>query len=78
MTTTTITVKGQVTVPVRLRRMLGLKPGDRVRLSADGGRVYIEKAPEISAIFGVVKARKPATLAQMDAAIAHGWRRKRA
>ena len=78
MTTTNITVKGQVTVPVRLRRMLGLEAGDRVRLSAEGGRIYLEKAPEISALFGVVKARKSATLAQMDSAIAKGWRRKRA
>ncbi len=58
--------------------MLGLAAGDRVRFSEDGGRVYLEKEPDISAIFGVVKARKSATLAQMDAAIVQGWRKKRA
>ena len=77
MTTARLTVKGQISIPVRLRKMLGLQAGDRIRFSAEGGRLYLEKEPDISAIFGVVKARKPATLAQMDAAIAQGWRRKR-
>ncbi len=77
MTTASLTVKGQVSIPVRLRKMLGLQPGDRIRFGAEGGRIYLEKEPDISAIFGVVKARKPATLAQMDAAIAQGWGRKR-
>ncbi len=78
MTTSSLTVKGQVSIPVRLRKMLGLAAGDRVRFSEDGGRVYLAKEPDISAIFGVVKARKTATLAQMDAAIVQGWRKKRA
>ncbi len=77
MTTASLTVKGQVSIPVRLRKMLGLQPGDRIRFGAEGGRIYLEKEPDISAIFGVVKARKPATLAQMDAVIAQGWGRKR-
>ena len=78
MTTSSLTIKGQVSIPVRLRKMLGLAAGDRVRFSEDGGRVYLAKEPDISAIFGVVKARKTATLAQMDAAIVQGWRKKRA
>ena len=78
MTTANLTVKGQVTVPVQLRKLLGLGAGDRVRFSAEGTRVYLEKEPEMSALFGVVKARKSATIAQMDAAVAVGWRRKRA
>lgn len=77
MTTTNLTVKGQVTVPVRLRKLLGLEAGDRVRFCAEGHRVYLEKEPEISAIFGVAKARKSATLEQIDTAISKGWRRKR-
>ena len=41
---TTITQKGQVTLPKRVRDAVGLKPGDRVevRATASGG-VYIEK-----------------------------------
>ena len=42
--TTTITVKGQVTLPKDVREAVGLKPGDKVevRATASGG-VYIEK-----------------------------------
>ena len=41
---TTITVKGQVTLPKKVRDAVGLKPGDKVdiRATASGG-VYIEK-----------------------------------
>jgi len=42
--TTTITIKGQVTLPKKVRDAVGLKPGDEVevRATASGG-VYIEK-----------------------------------
>jgi len=42
--TTTITQKGQVTLPKNVRDAVGLKPGDQVevRATASGG-VYIEK-----------------------------------
>jgi AbrB family looped-hinge helix DNA binding protein len=42
---TTVTVKGQVTLPKKVREAAGIKPGDKVevRATASGG-VYIEKA----------------------------------
>ncbi len=41
---TTITVKGQVTLPKKVRDAVGLKPGDvvEVRATASGG-IYIER-----------------------------------
>ncbi len=49
--TTTITQKGQVTLPKPVRDAVGLKPGDRVevRATASGG-VYIEK-PGVSSAY---------------------------
>lgn len=42
---TTITVKGQVTLPKKVRDAAGIKPGDKVEVRATGsGGVYIEKA----------------------------------
>lgn len=48
---TTLTVKGQVTIPKPIRDRLGLRPGDRVAFEADEqGRVSLRKAepaPEV-------------------------------
>jgi AbrB family looped-hinge helix DNA binding protein len=42
---TTVTVKGQVTLPKAVRDAVGIKPGDRVEVKATaGGTVVIEKA----------------------------------
>jgi AbrB family looped-hinge helix DNA binding protein len=42
---TTVTIKGQVTLPKEIREAVGIRPGDRVevRATASGG-VMIEKA----------------------------------
>lgn len=78
MKTSSLTVKGQVSIPVHLRKLLGLAAGDRIKFAAENGRVYLEKEPDISAIFGIVKARKSATLEQMEEAIEQGWSRRAA
>ena len=42
---TTITIKGQVTLPKKVRDAAGIKPGDKVEVRATAaGGVYIEKA----------------------------------
>jgi AbrB family looped-hinge helix DNA binding protein len=41
--TTTVTVKGQVTLPKEVRDAAGIKPGDRVEVRARPGGVIIEK-----------------------------------
>jgi antitoxin PrlF len=47
---TTITVKGQVTIPKRVRDALGVKPGDEVDfVLGDGGEVVVRRASAVSA-----------------------------
>ena len=42
---TTLTSKGQVTIPVEIRRKLGLKPGERVLFNiGKNSQVVIEKS----------------------------------
>jgi len=67
-----ITVKGQATIPKVIRDHLHLKPGDRVKffIHPDGSVVLLPKSP-VSQWRGMVKARrKPATIEEMDEAIA--------
>jgi AbrB family looped-hinge helix DNA binding protein len=37
----TITSKGQITVPVEIRRTLGVKPGDKIRFERQEGRIHV-------------------------------------
>jgi AbrB family looped-hinge helix DNA binding protein len=40
----TISSKGQITVPQEIRQYLGLKPGDRVEFITEEGRTFIRPA----------------------------------
>lgn len=73
----TLTSKGQVTVPIEIRRRLALDTGDRLRwtVRADGV-VELARADshEISEVAGMLRARAPRgrakTVADMDRGIA--------
>lgn len=57
---TTITQKGQVTVPIEIRRKLGLKAKDKVVFEMDGETVTLRPAPksEIRKGYGAVPPRQ--------------------
>ena len=77
MSSLSLTSKGQVTVPVKIRRSLGLNPGDRVKFVEQKGKYFIERDnDDISSIFGMFKAKKSASLEQMETVISAGWRRR--
>jgi AbrB family looped-hinge helix DNA binding protein len=57
-----MTSKGQVTIPVRIRKLLGLKPGDNVTFVQRDGQVYIcagtlEALDELQKLFAGVAAQ---------------------
>jgi antitoxin PrlF len=70
-----ITSKGQITIPKALRDQLNLAPGDKVKffIQPDGNLVILPKLP-ITALKGMVRSRRahPPSLEEMDAAIAKG------
>ena len=43
-----ITMRGQITIPVGIRRRLGVKDGDKVVFIEENGRVVIENAAMIA------------------------------
>jgi AbrB family looped-hinge helix DNA binding protein len=57
---TTVTSKGQVTIPSEIREHLGIKPKDRVRFSVDpSGAVRVTAAPSrLLEGFGAVAPRQ--------------------
>lgn len=59
---TTVTQKGQVTIPGGLRRMLGLKPKDKVALDLVDGEVRLRPIKSaVLASYGAVEPLKPPT-----------------
>ena len=73
MHTSTITSKGQVTIPAEMRRRLGLVPGGRVAFGIRDGRIVLEAVKDdITAAFGMLKSDKPVGIKDMDQAIEDG------
>lgn len=71
----TVTVKGQTTLPRDVRQALDLHPGDRVRyLILDGGEVRIVRSQPVMRLAGLFKGQsdRRLSLEEMDEAIAQG------
>ena len=73
MLKSTITSKGQTTLPKPVREALGVRPGDRVRYIILGDEVRIIPMRPIARLFGMLKYEgPPKTLEEMERAIAEG------
>lgn len=56
---TTLTQKGQVTIPVEIRSRLGLKPKDKILFEMEGDEVKLRPAPSrLLKGYGAVAPRK--------------------
>ncbi len=75
MATSTLTSKGQTTIPNEIRRHLKLKPGDRIEfvVGRDGRVTIVPATVDITAFKGMLgPARRRVSLEEMDAAIRKG------
>ena len=70
MAESTMTSKGQITIPVQVRAALGVDAGDRVEfVEIEKGRFMIAAANSpVRKLKGVI--RKPVSIAEMNSAIA--------
>ena len=72
MDITTVTSKGQVTIPQEVRRKLGIHKGSKVEFMVVGDHVEMRvvtrpgKVPESG--FGMLKSKQPAVSADFDPA----------
>jgi AbrB family looped-hinge helix DNA binding protein len=66
----TVTAKGQTTLPKDVRALLGLEPGDRIRYLVTGDTVRILRPRKAMSLCGLLKQdREPVTLDAMEAAV---------
>ncbi len=57
MLRSTVSEKGQITVPKLLRERLGLRAGDQLELTEEGGKIVITKAvavDPVASVYGIL------------------------
>lgn len=59
MPTSTISSKGQITLPARFRKELDLKPSDRVSIETSGDSIVIRKAVDLLDLAGCLGPALP-------------------
>ena len=52
MTEVTVTRKGQITIPVELRRRFGIEEGSKVEVMEEGGRIVVRRQTSIFDLAG--------------------------
>ncbi len=55
----TVTTKGQVTIPKPIRDAMGIGPNDRVAFIREGERVLLQPLRTLKAFRGAVKTKSP-------------------
>jgi AbrB family looped-hinge helix DNA binding protein len=57
----TVSEKGQITVPKRLRELLGIRAGDQLELAEENGRLVATKtvpSDPVTASYGILSTRE--------------------
>ena len=75
MPTSTLTSRGQTTIPKPIREALGLQPGDRVEFLVEDGQVVLRRATaDITELDGMLgrSDQDPVSLDEMNEAIQRG------
>jgi AbrB family looped-hinge helix DNA binding protein len=62
MTHSTVTTKGQTTIPGEIRQALKIKPGDRLEYAVEGDHATIRVHPGTRALKGALSSRKGSDL----------------
>ena len=78
MATSTLTSKGQITIPKEIRRQVQLRIGQKVQFDVDSrGRVILTpQMHDVLSLEGIVRRRRrPVSVREMNEAIAEGFSR---
>lgn len=78
---TTLTSKGQVTIPKKIRDALHLKGGDKIAFRLEDDTVTLTpRTARVRDVFGILEKRgkrKAVSIKAMDAAVARSFKRRR-
>lgn len=70
MHTSTVTIKGQVTIPLDYRKQLSLNPGDQVFFVREPNGILLKRSfQEITSAFGIIKSKCHASIDDMEKTI---------
>ena len=73
MPSATLTSKGQITIPKKVREHLGIEPGNRVSFNIGSEDVTVEpETVDVRSLRGMLKARRRVSLQAMESAIRRG------
>jgi AbrB family looped-hinge helix DNA binding protein len=74
----TVTKKGQTTIPGEIRKTLGIKPGDKLQYSVEGKVVTISVHPGAASVGGALASDKGKgmSIAEIRAALVKKARRR--
>lgn len=75
MSQSTMTIKGQTTLPKAVRQALSLSPGDQLRyVILDDGQVRLLRTKPVTDLAGMLRrdGQKPVSLEEMETAISAG------
>ncbi len=83
MPSSTLTSKGQITVPRAVRERLGMKQGDRLEFAFEGERVVLQRADaapagHIAGVLAHLRGRRPVSTDRMRDAVRSRARAKSA
>lgn len=76
--TSTVTQKGQVTIPQDIRKKLGLKPYEKVAFVVEEGTVMLKRPPkDFLSLKGSLKSKKKFSDEEADKAIRDSYAKKK-
>lgn len=61
-----VTRRGQTTIPVKIRKKLGIKEGSKLKVEANGDRVIFTKIPSLFDLAGTSKLTKEEAFNYLD------------
>jgi AbrB family looped-hinge helix DNA binding protein len=66
MLISSVTQKGQATIPLKIRMMLGIKAGSKIQFFEEHGEVKVKSLPTLESFRGALKGKKLPTDSQME------------